>query len=391
MPASPLPTIAKLVYVGLLLGMASAGTVAMASEAIEDVKLEGAEVTAPPPKLDLANVRNETFQREATAWFDQRWGLRGYAVRTDNAIGVALFGESRTDQHAAVGSGGVLFTRDDLAYVNRAESPDETIELARRFAHVQTQLRAHGKVLLPIIAPAKTSFHREAIPSTWRRRGAFGHSDEDLYGAFVRTLKEERALFVDARALLAAEAKSPEDVFQKPARHWRLSAACRTLQAAIDAVRPEMPELGNEQVDCRTRIDPDPSISSNEFDIFRLLNTWQSKPKAVDGDVLVGDESAPALLIPTLFVGSSFVWNFTYVTRDIGVLSPSLFYYYDESSYDPKTGLFLEKIVPFTDKWRADTLSRRLYLVVVLETYLPVDGKKFIDELEKELSGEPQK
>jgi hypothetical protein len=202
-------TAGQLAYVVLLLAMTTVGTLSMATAA-HDVHLEGVEMSATRPAFRLASVRHETFQKEMTAWFEQRWGLRGYAVRTENTIGVHIFGETRTDQHPVVGDDGVLFTRDDLAYVNRAEPSDATIALAQQFARVQKKLRARGRLLLPVVIPSKTTFHRKSVPSSWRRRGAFGHSDDDLYRPFVRTLADTRTLFVDARAILTAEAKKPE-------------------------------------------------------------------------------------------------------------------------------------------------------------------------------------
>lgn len=383
-------TALKLAYVAVLLGTMAAGTLAMVDNTvIPDAKVEGAEFAAPKPSLHFATIRNETFQKEATAWFDQHWGLRGYAVRTDNTIGVKLFGESRTDQHAVVGRNGVLFTRDDLAYVNRAEPSTEAIALAKQLGRVQTKMRNRKIVLVPIVVPSKTSIHREAIPQSWRRRGGFGRSDSDLYGAFVRTLKETGTLFVDARALLTSEGKKPEEIFERTARHWRPAPSCRTLQAAVDAARPEIPELGDEQIDCRVAPDPTAPIAVEEFDIFRLLNTWDKKPEGVVVDQYAGKKGGPGLHIPTLIVGSSFVWNFAHMSRELDVLSPSLVYFYDESVTDPKTRLITKKVVPFTDDWRKDTFARRLILVAVLETFLPADGQKFLNEVEKELDANP--
>jgi hypothetical protein len=114
------------------------------------------------------------------------------------------------------------------------------------------------------------------------------------------------------------------------------------------------------------------------------MNTWDKKPAGIDVDVLTPERS-PQLGIPTLYVGSSFVWSFAQVSRDLEVLSPSLVYFYDESVMDVKTQLTIKKVVPFTDDWRRDTFSRRLLIVAVLETYLPYDGEKFLGEIEREV------
>lgn len=375
----------QLAYVVAVLAIASAGTLNLAFGLVPDVKLDGVEVVGTFPNFSVARARSESFQHELTAWFDQHWALRGYAVRTENTIGVRVFGETRTDQHAAVGREGVLFTRDDLAYVNRAESPTATVALAKQFGRVQQKLRARGTEMLPILIPSKTTLYRDFVPATWRRRGAFGRSDTDVYAPFVETLRADGTLFVDARALLVAESKRPEDVFSHPGRHWRPAAGCRTLQAAVDALRSRIPELGTAQIDCTTKLDEHPSVALEDFDIFRLINIWGEQPRNVEVDLLTGSAASSELRFPTLYVGSSFVWKFSQVTRELRAFSPAYVYFYDESIVDSDTTLIIKKVVPFTDEWRKDTFGRQVIIVGVLETFLPEDGKKFLDEVEKEL------
>ena len=379
----------KLAYVASLLVVMTAGTANMIAKTVSDVPLGGVEVAAPLPSLTFQEVRSETFQHSAVTWFEQRWGLRGYAVRTDNTIGVRLFGETRTDQHAVVGDQGVLFTRDDIAYSNRDDSPDRTIALAQSFARVQTRLAARGTVLIPLVMPSKTSVYPKAVPVQWRRRGAHHRSDENIYGAFVRTLSDAGATFLDARAMLAPDAsKRPEDIFEPTGRHWRAGTGCRVLEAALDKARPLLPELGHAVIDCRTTIEPNPPIEAEDFDIYRLLNIWGSKPRGIDVDRFAGEKGAPELQVPTLFVGSSFVWKFAHAARELELLQPSLVYFYDETVVETKT-YAMRKVEPFTDTWRSDTFGKRLIIVAVLETFLPEDGRKFIDEIAKELDAHP--
>jgi len=377
-------TAAKLAYVGGMLAFVSAGTLAMATKTIPDAKLDGVEVTTTAPVLSFQNVRSETYQRDATAWFEQHWGLRGYAVRTDNSIVMSLFGEARSGQ-AVVARNGVLISEEDLGYVNRPDSSAGAIATAKLLARVQGKMRSRGKVLVPVVIPAKTSYFRSYVPFGWKKRGAYELTDSNLYGAFVRTLAESGAVFVDGRALLGSENKLPSELFAPTARHWRTSAGCRVLQAALDAARPELPELGADQIDCHVRIDPDMGVEHDDYDLFRLLNVWAPKPAGMNVEVLDGKKGGPSLKIPTLFVGSSFVWKFVRVSRELEVLQPSLFYYYDSSVVETTTMLITKKVEPSTDEWRKDTFGKRLFIVGILEAYLPSDGERFLQELEKEL------
>ena len=158
-----LQTTAKLAYVVGMLALVSVGTVNMLARTVEDAKLFGVESDAKEPKLSLSEIWNEGFQRDFTAWFDQHWGLRGYAVRTDNTFVLALFGESRSGKAVPVRNG-ALISEEDLTYVNRADGPEATIAHAKNIARVQSKMRERGKVLVPVLIPAKTSFVRKDIP-----------------------------------------------------------------------------------------------------------------------------------------------------------------------------------------------------------------------------------
>lgn len=378
-----LRTFAKLAYVVGMLALVSIGSVNLAVKVISDVPLNGVEVSAKTPVLSFAAIRSEAFQTDAVAWFEQHWGLRGYAVRTDNTLVLRLFRETRTAT-VIVNRDGSLVGNEDIAYVNTSVDRADVIARAKLFARVQEKMRRRGKVLIPVIMPAKTSFFRDEVPLEWRRRGSYEASDVDVYGTFASSLKDNGVVFVDARALLLAERKPGDQIFAPPARHWRLSAACKVLQSVLDAARPELPELGAEQIDCRTRIDPHADVGADDFDLFRLLNTWDSPPR-IDVETFDGQTATEPLKIPTLFVGSSFVTKFAHIARDIGVLRPSLFYYYDRSVVETGTFATTKKVEPFTEVWRADTFGKRLFILGVLETFLPWDGETFLSELDKEL------
>ncbi|HVJ92074.1 MAG TPA: hypothetical protein VM580_19870 [Labilithrix sp.] len=382
MSSSFLPRIAKLAYVAGMLTLASVGTLNALAKVIADYPLNGVEATAKEPAISFKALWNEQFQKEATAWFEQHWGLRGYAARTDNTIVFRLFGESRAGGNS-VSRDGVLIHAEDLTYVNRSDDSKGVIAFGELLARVQQKMRRQGQVLVPVIIPAKTSFYRRHVPSKWQRRGSYELSDTNLYGAFVATLNKAGVVFVDSRALLSDPPKRPEEIFAPTGRHWRISGACRVLQAVLDAARPELPELGSDQLDCRTRIAETVDIEAEDLDLFRLLNVWGNPPASVAVEVLDAKAPAGAVKLPTLFVGSSFVWAWTRVSSQLRVLQPSLFYYYDSSVVDTTTLLITKKVEPFTDGWREDTFGKRLVVLGILESYLPEDGAKFLNEVDK--------
>jgi hypothetical protein len=384
MVPSLLPRLAKLAYVTGMLGVVSLGTLNLIAKVVPDVALDGVEVTAKAPTFTFDAVRNEEFQKNATSWFEQHWGLRGYAVRTDNTIVYRLFGESRAGR-VVIARSGALISSEDIVYASRDDGRDAVAAMAELVGRVQRKMRRRGNILVPLVIPSKTSFYRHDVPRAWQRRGSYGASDRTLYGTFVEALKNADVSFVDSRALLAEPQNPADSVFAPTGRHWRFSGACRVLQAVLDVARPELPEIGAEQLDCHSRLVADADIASEDYDLFRLLNVWGPPPPGMNVSILDGKRASPALQVPTLLVGSSFVTTFTKVTEHLQALRPSLHYYYDVSVLDTSTLAFVKKVEPFTEQWRADTFGKKLVVLGILETFLPEDGAKFLAEMDKEL------
>lgn len=383
--SSPLPLrLAKLAYVGGMLALAAIGTLAGFLD-VHGPPLFGVEEDAKRPLLTASSVYDESFQHGFIPWFEQHWGLRSYAVKTDNTLVERVFGESRRTQNVFLGERGITFPSEDLAYANRDDGPEASVVAAERMARVQRKFRGIGKTMILVVIPAKTSLERDAIPERWKRKGVFGRSDENLYGTFVRTLRANDATFVDGRELLSRPEYAGK-VFTRTGRHWRMGPACDVLAAALDLARPTMPSLGDTNLDCRVESWPDASIGDEDFDLFRLRNTWDEKPADVDVLRLPKKEKPyPKELgtIPTLFVGSSFTFKFVRIASERGVLHPSLFYYYDRSVVETNDLLITGKVVPFSDGWRKDTFDKELFIVSILETFLPVDEESFFSEVEK--------
>jgi SGNH hydrolase-like domain, acetyltransferase AlgX len=350
---------------------------------VEDVKLWGVEAGAKRPALSAKAVYEETFQHEFISWFEQQWGLRGYAVRTDNTVVESLFEESRRSENLILGKDGVLLPSEDVHYVNREADPAPIIAAAERVARVQNKLRRLGRTLVPVLIPAKTTLVRESVPARWRN-AAFGATDATVYRPFVRTLTAAGAKFVDGRALLMSH-EFEAGVFAPHGRHWRMGPACAVLNAALDVARTEVVELGEERIDCSTERVSDPSIDDEDFDLFRLRNVWALKPADTPVFRLTTPSPPPTPAIASLsvlFQGSSFTWKFVRVVGERGAFQPSLFYYYDSSVVDTKTLFITGSVTPYTPGWREDTFSRRVMLMVMLETYLPGDGERFLVEVE---------
>lgn len=365
----------QLAFVIGMLGLAAAGTLNLVARITPDEKLDGVEPPAPFPALSLHSIREESFQKGFATWFEQHWGLRGYAARTDNTIDHVLFHESK-NIWIEVGNDGVIFPVEDVSgYVNRPSAPNPEADAAARMHRVQRAMAERNIAVVPVIIPAKTTAYRAFVPSRWQRAGAFATTDDTIYRPFVRSLTEAGVHFVDARAMMEAEHGAPETYFPRTGRHWRKTFACKVLQRVVEVANLGAP------FDCTARIEPHPPRAGEEFDLFRLLDTWETIPTNVTGEWFE-KRDLPALRVPTLYVGSSFVWQFLTITRELDVLEPSLFYYYDSRVIDGRTNETLRQVDVKSRAWREDTLSRRLIVVGMLESYLPGESDKFFAELE---------
>ncbi|HVJ94404.1 MAG TPA: hypothetical protein VM580_31670, partial [Labilithrix sp.] len=162
MVPSLLPRLAKLAYVTGMLGVVSLGTLNLIAKVVPDVALDGVEVTAKAPTFTFDAVRNEEFQKNATSWFEQHWGLRGYAVRTDNTIVYRLFGESRAGR-VVIARSGALISSEDIVYASRDDGRDAVAAMAELVGRVQRKMRRRGNILVPLVIPSKTSFYRHDV------------------------------------------------------------------------------------------------------------------------------------------------------------------------------------------------------------------------------------
>jgi hypothetical protein len=130
-------------------------------------------------------------------------------------------------------------------------------------------------------------------------------------------------------------------------------------------------------LDCGTPTD-------EENNLARLMNAWSPPPweSRVWPPV---EKGPPELRIPTLYVGSSFLFNVIRAARALDILQPSVFYFYDEHVIDTSDEHVRGPIQPGSDAWREETFSKSLFVLGVLESHLPDANDRFLDEIEEEL------
>jgi hypothetical protein len=124
-----------------------AGVVNARFRLIADARLFDATPPRPRERLAFSKLWSGRFQAEAERRLEAWWGLRGYAIRTDNTINYRLFGEARPGKPIVVGHDGWLFHVEDTGFISRTDVCTRCDELAARLARAQRAWLAGGRLL----------------------------------------------------------------------------------------------------------------------------------------------------------------------------------------------------------------------------------------------------
>jgi hypothetical protein len=332
---------------------------------VPDAKLFGAEPAGPPPDVTLRAWLSEDVQKNAQRWFESHIAFRGVLVRTDNTLLHASIHETKAGATVKLGSNGTIFLDDDIWYASRRPQdlpPIEDLErLGALVADVQSRAAAHGKTVVVVLAPAKTSIYPEDVPAEWKRREPAPIApDRVAYDAVTRGFIAARAEFTDGRELIAGSGSDRELLFSRTGRHWTSVGACRVIERAVAGV------LASRACGFELR-SPDVS-ESLDYDLYRLVNTW--RPFDTLANVPVLTDVAPAPKRPrALFVGDSFTWELIPAVRE-QVRDPYFFYYnsrvYDVGGPSPRE---IDKVDPASPAWTRYALERDVYIIEILEAY----------------------
>lgn len=344
--------------------------------------IAGVEEEAVRPRLQAAALLSEAYQRAFTTWFEQRYGARPAAVRLDNSISYWLFGEARPEKRVRVGRDRVLFLDEQLYFYNGAHRPDAAAWAARA-ARAQALLHARGKELVVILLPSKAMVWEDALPPGWVTPLAAPRPCEvNVARAFPRALADAGVTFVDGRAELRELARRDRGaVYTRVGRHLTAAAACLVLERALELARPRLASKTIPALDCSFDMHPGASLDDEEVDLWRLLEVWGGLPTTPFPHMREVREAVPRAERPdTLVVGSSFGRKLVGEALRNKALGQTHFYYYNRTFVDREADVEypLEHGSP---RWRATTFEKDLYLLAVLEEYLPDDGKEFLEQV----------
>lgn len=339
---------------------------------VREQRINGAfeRLSAPSPRPGA--MLDERFQREFTAWFERYRGLLGHAVHLDNTVLYRVFGETRVGARVRLGRGKVLFIDEDIDFLNRREqgipSASELARLVDEIAAVQASLRAGGRALVPIIIPAKTTLYRDAVDARWRRRFVGAPPSDRLYQELVAMLEARGVAFVDMRADLGASTAARRDLWVAEARHWSQYGACL---ANTEIVARAAMLLGRAPLPYRCELVRDKvGRTHDDFDLWRLLNTWQVRREALTaprGEHAAASGAVTPLRI--LYVGTSFNWSLIRDAVLSHVLAPVHMHYYDSQMIAwPQTTS--EQVAAGDPAWAAMVADKDVFVLDLLEPSL---------------------
>lgn len=337
-----------------------------------DVPLYGVEPPSAPVGATWARWRDGEAQLALQSRLEGRLGGRGAMIRTDNAL-YELLGDAKPGSRAVIGEHGTLFIIDDLWGFTRR--PQEVPDLARLrdladlVADTKASLAAHGKHLVVIISPSKTSLYGADVPTRWRHREP-GVEDRGSAGirAFEERLGRRGVPFTDGPSLLRARAHGDdverERLFARGGRHWTPVGACAVLQTALETLVPGLP--------CETKTVRVTLEQHWDRDLTRLLNHWEPDPE-VDS-LRPKTVEMPNRWMRPLVVGTSFSWGLLEWLRGASD-GPVRFFYYNRSVYEgtPTTTELVGSVQTGSPSWHAFTGDRNVVILEVLESV--VDGE----------------
>lgn len=173
-------------------------------------------------------------------WFEDHFGLRSTFVRWYGKTRLFALGVSPTTT-VVKGQNGWFFYADDHALEDYASAdlltPEAIANWREAVVRAQRWLRARHIGYVFLIAPDKHFIYPEEMPPAIVRVNPTSRTDQ-LYGGL-----QDTGITVDVRPALF-EQKTRERIYFKTDTHWNDRGALVAYQAIINAVRAQVPAVG---------------------------------------------------------------------------------------------------------------------------------------------------
>jgi hypothetical protein len=275
---------------------------------VPETPLYGVSDAFPPlPRFGLSSYVHGSFQSGIETWINQRLGLRGAMVRTNNQIYYSLLRSVACNARSSIllGDDGWLY---DVGYVENAlrrrpVSVSEADSIALAYRGLQDRLAARHKAFLLVISPSKAELYPEHLPVLERQ--ARQRARITPRTRLTQALAARHVNYLDGHALLAELKGRLEDpVMPRTGTHWSVNSSAFVAREALTLIQRQFGRPLNI---------PAPGPVKRAFpqysdaDLGALINVWSFR----GADELLpypqpADLATRGLPLSILMVGTSF-------------------------------------------------------------------------------------
>lgn len=355
-------------------------------------------VVKPVPSVDasLATWSDGSLQQALETQLTKELGLRDWMIRADNELRLRLFGSLK--RPVLMNDDGWLLDDGYLPTKVLARDMATVEELLRRahdLSRLQTLLAARDVHLAVCISPSKTWVYPERVTGTQGRAlkrmlGRYTYPEALRAGLeleHVRTFDFGEQF----RVWRYMDHEEMPALFPRGGIHWSNHAAARAALAMADAMEDVA------KADFRTLelvgAESSPVPVGAEDDLVRLANLLDTSPwQEPSGQPVLavrnGDKGGP---MPTLLVGTSFLWPVARALMAHEAAVPLSVWYYFKSETRfvqgeqlPATPLALDP-----DRLREELLRYRVVIVEGNESATPGFGQGFVEAALRAFGEEP--
>ena len=291
----------------------------------EAVSLSGMHADAPKPALSVAAFTSGVYQKEATAYFNQNFALRGEYVRLTNQLYYDLFKKSYMYKDTLlIGKNRYVYEKyylDD--YTEERVATTELQALVRDLELVQKRFEQYGKPFVLVITPSKARTLPDFVPTAYRK---FMDNDNLPYNQFVALLQESQLNFVDGQQITNdARCSSERILFTKGGTHWNSYCVSLTLNEVFKNLNARYSMSIPLIEPAELRVDRKPvGLDTDIYDLLNIMDKPSYEALHTVWKPVAGTQDKLSIGL----IGGSFSWGMIDVLDENVLLGPSDVYFY---------------------------------------------------------------
>ncbi|MBP6731972.1 MAG: hypothetical protein KA149_07935 [Chitinophagales bacterium] len=299
---------------------------------IENTWLAGMTEDVKPEKLNRYNWLNETFQKSADGYLQQRAGYKPWLVKLTNEWKFRLFNDAPSD--LVVGKNNCLFASP---YINSFTGQDITdngalLRRVKRSAYMQHLFDSIGKPCLFIIAPGKASYMSEYIPAAYMQKA----KGENNYKLLQKDFEAEGVKHIDFYSyFLKQKSKTDYPLFTMQGVHWSLYGGFCAADSIVGFMNYKSGKAQKSYYVKNIEVSNKPR--GTDKDLQDLMNIFSEVPgpELAYPQIALRDSFDKAEKPRLLVIGDSYMWTL----YQCGVLPASTsqnsaYWYYANTVYD---------------------------------------------------------